>query len=83
MRLLLILVAALAIPSGLAASESQLANRDCQLKSRHAKPETKAERKRLGELPPGQLILTVFRRDENNCPIPLVVREGIGAWPSK
>lgn len=38
--------------------------------------------KRLGELPPGQLVLTVYR-DENGCPKPVIVRQNIGSQPRR
>jgi hypothetical protein len=38
----------------------------------------KAEARRLGELPPGDLILGVWRT-ENGCLAPVIVREGVGA----
>jgi hypothetical protein len=37
--------------------------------------------RRLIELPPGRLELTVLRQVDN-CPIPVVLREGIGAAPA-
>lgn len=79
---LLILAAALAIPAASAAAESKAAKAECRL-SHYAGPKVKAEAKKLTELPPGQLVLTVFRLDKNGCPMPLVVREGIGSQPGK
>ena len=37
---------------------------------------------RLGELPPGQLVLTVFR-EVDGCPEPVIVRHGIGLGQSE
>ena len=37
--------------------------------------------KRLGELPPGNVVLTVFRQ-ENGCHKPVIVRYGIGSNPA-
>jgi hypothetical protein len=45
---------------------------------RPADREWKGELRRLGELPPGQLTLTVFR-EVDGCPDPLIVRYGIGS----
>ena len=44
-------------------------------------PSTKASLKRLDELPPANLVLTVLRT-EDGCSAPVIVRYGIGA-PSK
>ena len=45
---------------------------------RHAGPSgASAESRKLGELPAGDLVLTVYRT-ENGCPEPLIVRKGIG-----
>ena len=79
---LLILAAALAFPAASPAADFKPAKADCRL-THHAGPQGKAEAKKLTELPPGQLVLTVFRRDKNGCPVPLVVREGIGGQPGK
>lgn len=52
---------------------------DCQT-FRHASPSgAPAESRKLGELPPGDLVLTVYRT-ENGCPAPLIVRKGIGGF---
>lgn len=42
----------------------------------------KLSSKRLGELPPGQVVLTVYR-SENGCPKPVVVRQNVGSSPRK
>ena len=78
---LLILAAALAIPAASPAADFKPAKADCRL-DQHAR-QGKAEAKKLTELPPGQLVLTVFRTDKNGCPQPLVVRQGIGSDPGK
>jgi hypothetical protein len=39
-----------------------------------------AQRSKLGELPPGDLVLTVVR-EENGCQKPVIVRYGIGSNP--
>lgn len=41
-------------------------------------PSPEARLKRLDELPPANLILTVLRR-EDGCIVPVIVRYGIGA----
>ena len=40
-----------------------------------------AEARRLDQLPPGRLELTVVR-EVGGCPIPAVLREGISGWPA-
>lgn len=47
--------------------------------SRHGAP-SDARPKRLDELPPANLILTVLRH-EDGCIVPVIVRYGIGAMP--
>ena len=47
---------------------------------RHAEEDVPRGSRRLIELPPGRLELAVLRVFEN-CPIPAVVREGIGGNP--
>ncbi|KQN24800.1 hypothetical protein ASE86_00410 [Sphingomonas sp. Leaf33] len=37
----------------------------------------------LGEQPPAAQVLTVFHRDSDGCPAPVVLRKGIGANPEK
>ena len=39
-----------------------------------------ADARRLDQLPPGRLELTVVR-EVDGCPIPAVLREGISVWP--
>ena len=41
-----------------------------------------ARPRRLGELPPADLVLTVLRR-EDGCIVPVIVRYGIGATPDR
>lgn len=79
---LLILAGALAIPAAASAADFKPPKADCRL-DQHARSQGKAEAKKLTELPPGQLVLTVFRRDKNGCPVPLVVRQGIGSQLAK
>ena len=83
MRLLIVAAAALALPATLIAAPPYPSEADCRIKPRYAKPEGKAALRKLDELPPGQMVLTVFRRDEKGCPIPVVIREGIGAQPRR
>ena len=83
MRLLILAAAALALPATLIAAPPKSSETDCRIKPRYVKSGSKAQLRKLDELPPGQLVLTVFRRDEKGCPIPLVVREGIGAQPPR
>ena len=40
-----------------------------------------ADARRLDQLPPGRLELTVVR-EVDGCPIPAVLREGISGWPA-
>ncbi|MDB5662991.1 MAG: hypothetical protein JWN59_1329 [Sphingomonas bacterium] len=40
-----------------------------------------ATAKRLGDLPPANLVLTVLRR-EDGCEVPVIVRYGIGTLPA-
>ncbi len=83
MRLLILAAAALALPATLVAAPSKPSQADCRIKPRYAKAEGKGELRKLDELPPGKLVLTVFRRDQNGCPVPLVIREGMGAQPRR
>ena len=55
----------------------------CQNRQPHlaGSPSTKAALKRLDELPPANLVLTVLRT-EDGCSAPVIVRYGIGA-PAK
>ena len=38
---------------------------------------------KLGDQPPAAQVLTVFHRDADGCPKPVVLRKGIGANPEK
>ncbi len=38
---------------------------------------------KLGDQPPSAQVLTVFRKDADGCPKPVVLRKGIGANPEK
>lgn len=73
----LLILAAAVVAAGPPALQTST-KADCYLGPHHATT-MKAKPRRLGELPPGKLVLTVLRKDERGCPIPLVVREGIGA----
>jgi hypothetical protein len=79
---LLILAAALAIPSSLAASEVKIGKEQCKVGARTAVGSEKPSSRKLGELPPAQLVLTVYR-EENGCPKPVIVRHNIGAQPRR
>ena len=52
---------------------------DCRTFHNAVRPGEPARGLRLGELPPGDLVLAVYRT-ENGCPAPVVVRKGIGAF---
>lgn len=47
------------------------------LRPRLVRPAGESGPRRLGDLPPGRLELTVYR-EVDGCPIPAVLREGIG-----
>jgi hypothetical protein len=95
MRLLLVL-AALAVPFASTPARTSSAEpemragasakpfrdlADCRRPGIHpAEMINKGEFSRLGELPPGQLVLTVFR-EVDGCPEPLIVRQGYGFGP--
>ncbi len=51
--------------------------RGCPTLVHQADTPSEAESKRLGELPPGNLVLAVVR-GINGCPQPVIVRYGIG-----
>ena len=85
---LLIAFAAFALPLAAASAERTRAlpgrtdgvpMRPCQdLRGQHAQKDGKGEAKRLGELPPGDLVLTVMQ-GTGRCFRPVIVRRGIGA----
>ena len=85
---LLVAFAALALPLSPASAErlrilpvqnSQVPMRPCEGPRVHMADDAgKGEAKRLGELPPGDLVLTVMRRT-GHCFSPVIVRRGIGA----
>ena len=53
--------------------------RPCQdIRVQHAQKDGKGEAKRLGELPPGDLVLAVMQAT-GRCFRPVIVRRGIGA----
>jgi hypothetical protein len=90
--LLTILLAALqALPSPTAATTPSdfrpyvrgvAASAKCQPATvRHAEGGEPLRPRRFNELPSGRLELAVFRQFDN-CPIPAVVREGIGGAPA-
>jgi hypothetical protein len=58
---------------------SPVKSRDCpNARTHHAEDEPSGLRvRRLDQLPPGRLELAVLR-EVDNCPIPAVLREGIG-----
>ena len=63
-------------------SKSALAGGKCpQPTVRHAGEGEPLRPRRLDELPAGRLELTVIR-EVNGCPIPAVLREGIGRGPA-
>ena len=85
---LLIAFAALALPLSSAPAErtrtlplkiGDAPMRPCENpRVQQADDRAKGEAKRLGELPPGDLVLTVMR-GTGNCFRPVIVRRGIGA----
>ena len=52
----------------------------CRVRSDHAAhgPRKGVVPRKLGELPPADLMLAVYRT-ENGCPVPTIVRKGVGA----
>ena len=66
-------------PAAARAAKAAVPGRICSqdLRVREARPERPAQLKRLGELPPGNLTLTVVNR-VGDCIEPVVVRQGIG-----
>jgi hypothetical protein len=78
---LLVLIAALVAPAALA-SDYKAPPKHCGDAVHPADSAVKPGSKRLGELPPGQLVLTVYRL-ENGCPKPVIVRQNIGAQPRR
>lgn len=85
---LLIAIAALALPVSAGSAErvrtppakiGDVPMRPCENPHlQQADEDAKGEPKRLGELPPGNLVLTVMR-GTGNCYRPVIVRRGIGA----
>ena len=60
-------------------SSPPLSNSECRRPSlRPAETPIPKEAKRLGELPPGDLILTVYR-EIDGCLEPVIVRQDVGA----
>lgn len=82
MRLLL-LAFALSFTTAPLSAQFKPLKPSCSIGPHYAKPGGGARAKPLGELPPGDLILTVFRPDENGCPMPLVVRQEIGSGKNR
>lgn len=80
---LTLLVAALASTPAPPAAESASAAeaRTCPNVMHHAEQNRRARYRRLDQLPPGRLELTVLR-SVGGCPEPVVLREGIGAAPA-
>ena len=91
MRLLFIMVA-LAVPSASSVAETPkraqapvlenpgmpiAGRRECRRPNVHPAEGKKGKFNRLGELPPGDLVLTVYR-DVDGCPDPVIVRQGYG-----
>ncbi|MDP9414054.1 MAG: hypothetical protein M3Q08_08165 [Pseudomonadota bacterium] len=84
----LVAAAALTVPLGLAIAQAPRPaqaqvdplslSRGCPNLVHQADTPAKAESKRLGELPPGNLVLSVVR-GVGRCPQPVIVRYGIGA----
>ncbi|WP_114952711.1 hypothetical protein [Sphingosinicella terrae] len=64
------------VPEALAGAAAQ-ADKCPDLRPRPVGPADDAQPRRLGDLPPGRLELTVHR-EVDGCPIPAVLREGIG-----
>jgi hypothetical protein len=78
---LFILAAALAVPAA-AAADYKAPAKHCRQAIQPAESVGKLGSKRLGELPPGELVLTVYR-EENGCPKPVIVRQNIGSQPRR
>ena len=78
---MLILAAALIAPTA-AAADYKAPAKHCRDALHPADAPGRSAPKKLGELPPGQLVLTVYRQ-ENGCPKPLIVRQNIGAQPRR
>jgi hypothetical protein len=78
---LLILAAALAVPTASAADYKAPA-KQCPVAVNPAGSQVKPGPKRLGELPAGQIVLTVYQ-EENGCPKPVIVRQGVGVQPRR
>jgi hypothetical protein len=77
----LILAAALVAPAP-AAADYKAPPQHCPGTIRPADSPGKMSSRRLGELPPGQVVLTVYRA-ENGCPKPVVVRQNVGSSPRR
>ena len=85
---LLIAFAALALPLSSASAErtrslpvqiGDVPMRPCENpRVQHAGGKAKGEARSLGELPPGNVVLTVMR-GTGNCYRPVIVRRGVGA----
>jgi hypothetical protein len=82
MRLLILAAAALAATSAMAATDIKLGKEQCKVGPRTAEGGESPASKRLGELPPGQLLLAVYR-EENGCPKPVIVRQNVGSQPRR
>jgi hypothetical protein len=78
----LILAAALAVPSTVAANKVKLDKKECNVGPRTAGARESVAPRKLGELPPAHLFLTVYR-EENGCPKPVIVRQNIGSQPRR
>jgi hypothetical protein len=80
---MLIAIMAAAVAAGTPAPATGVAPicRDARPELAAEEPWPEAKLKRLDELPPANLILTVLR-EEDGCIVPVIVRYGIGA-PAK
>jgi hypothetical protein len=67
-------------PAARPAAKAAVPARICSdaMRARHARSAAAPKLRRLGELPPGELTLTVVNQ-VGDCIEPLVVRQGIGA----
>jgi hypothetical protein len=82
--LLLILALAMITPPTMALADPapQTPQRRCATAAPTLVAQGKAELKRLGDLPPANHMLALWRQVDG-CPTPVVLREGIGGtWPT-
>jgi hypothetical protein len=78
----MLILAALLLAPIPAAADYKAPPKHCRDALHPADSREKPGAKRLGELPAGQLVLTVYR-EENGCPKPVIVRQNIGSQPRR